>query len=223
MKIALTIGMFDGVHLGHRTLIQELKKWGKAVVVTFKNHPSTVIKAIPATPLISTFPHRLLLLKAAGADEIVALDFTPELAQTPFDEFLKNLKTPFNHLVLGEGAAFGRARGGNAEKVSAYSKTAGFEAHYISKIAHDNAVVSSGRIRAHIRAGELDEVSRLLGRPYSILATIIDGKLEIENLCLPPSGTYSVTINGAPHTARIEDNTVRVDTHTTQTAEIIFS
>jgi riboflavin kinase / FMN adenylyltransferase len=199
--LGLTIGSFDGVHMGHRALIGRLKEEvspkGSATLLTFKNHPSTILSARSSLPLISTPAHKLLLLKEAGIDLVILLTFSLEIARTPFQEFLKSVRIryPFSFLILGKGARFGKDREGDEKEVRALAEQWGFTAIYLDPVSTPQGEkISSGTIRKLIEQGELKMASSLLGRPYSLYAPLRGDLLSLEGLCLPPEGSYHIFV-----------------------------
>lgn len=160
MKTALTIGFFDGVHLGHRSLLSKLRGHPHTTILTFSNHPQSVFHP-PAPPLLLPLEEKISLLKAY-ADELIVLPFTLEFAQTSFEELLSRFD--LSHLLLGEGAVFGKDRKGNEEAIKNYAKTKGFTVEYLPKTLYAEAVVSSSRIRRAIQEGDLNLANKLLGK-----------------------------------------------------------
>jgi riboflavin kinase/FMN adenylyltransferase len=208
----LTIGNFDGVHLGHRALLNQLRtalpQGGQSVVYTFSNHPSHILSHLAPIPYICTLEHKLKLLHAAGVDATVLVPFSLELARTPFDRFLETLKETldFSVLVLGTDARFGKNREGNPEKTRQLGKTLGFEVIYVPKYMRSDQVVSSALIRTRIAQGDLDQAAHYLGRPYSIYAEVHHGAMSLKGLCLPPTGIYRATLEA-------ENQLFNVDAH----------
>lgn len=165
--IALTIGTFDGVHLGHQQLLSELKKRGYAALLTFSNHPAEILRPQAVPPLIDTLDQKLRRLEACGVDLAIVLPFTPDLASLPYDIFLQQLHDhlPFSSLVLGEGAVLGHGGRGTAENIGKLSQAMAFEAIYLPKLSFEGESISSRKIRALIEAGDFQQALRLLGRP----------------------------------------------------------
>jgi riboflavin kinase/FMN adenylyltransferase len=163
--IALTIGTFDGVHLGHQHLFQQLKKHGTVAVLTFSNHPAEVLHATHIPPLCS-LEQKLSLFKDHGIDLAIVLRFTPELALTPYDTFLKQIHhyLPFATLILGQGAVIGHQAQGDEARIKTLSKEMDFEAIYLPKATYDNETVSSRKIRELIKTGKTEQAHHLLGR-----------------------------------------------------------
>lgn len=212
-SVVLTIGSFDGVHKGHKALLDYAKtvispqKNNTLIVITFSNHPSTVLRPseLPTERLI-TLPHKLKLLQEYGAQDIVLLPFTLDLAAESAASFIKTVFThiPVSDLVLGYDAAFGKDRGGDPPTIKQLGKDLGFYVHYIAEQRHEEGPISSSRIRRAVKEGDFLKAASLLGRPYSIYAPIITGagkgkslgfptiNLRIEGLCSPPLGVYAV-------------------------------
>lgn len=157
--IALTIGVFDGVHAGHRFLLEEMKKKGSVAVLTFSNHPSEVLRG-KQVPSLCPLDERLERLRVAGVDLAIVLPFTLDLASESYDTFLKNVQKhlPFSFLVLGEGASFGKGNLGTQKTICKLDL--GFEAIYLKKCTHEGAPISSQRIRDLLVQGK--ETSNLL-------------------------------------------------------------
>lgn len=168
--VALTIGNFDGVHLGHQYLLTELKKHGTPVVVTFSNHPLEVLRPHDAPPCIISLEDKLDLLRQMGIAATFVLPFTQELAQTPYDRFIDNLQRaiPFSTLVGGEDIRVGYRGEGDATRIQALSKKMRFEAIFLSKITINGEIVSSRQIRKLIQNQQLDQARKWLGHSKGI-------------------------------------------------------
>lgn len=187
-RTALTIGTFDGVHLGHQSIFKRMQKLSPhTTVLTFLNHPCALLKP-PAPPLLTHFPLKLSLLASFGIDAIIALPFTSEFASLTYDALLQNFD--LSHLVLGADSAFGKHREGTPSNIQRYAKGRSFTVEYLPKFSLDNIPISSSRIRKAIISGDLALATRLLGRPYSI-----PYPLPPTPLVLPPSGTYPILID----------------------------
>lgn len=219
--IALTLGVYDGVHLGHQAIIKHLhkqtRKEGTRVILTFSDHPSHVFTPNHPVPQITTLSHRLQLFEEYGMHAAIVLPFTQALAKQPYEAFIAALyaKLPFTSLTLGEGAAFGKDREGNAQNLTNLGKIMGFETHFLKKESHHKDPISSGRIRTLIEEGALKKVKKLLGRPYSLRAPFNPGEIirendtlykwtvSFENMCLLPSAVYAIDIEGNEKTSAI--------------------
>lgn len=210
--IVLTIGNFDGMHLGHQALLQYLKNIAKkryacSAVLTFANHPSKVLNFNP-TPLICNIEHKLFLIDQAGIDLTILIPFTKEFSEQTPDQFLKKIQSilPFQILILGSDAHIGKNREGDKKMILALAKAMEFTAEYFPDVEKDGQRISSSLIRDCIRQGNLRQAEALLGRPYGIYGEIVKGSgrgtpigfptanIQVEGLCLPPLGVYAVSL-----------------------------
>lgn len=209
--IAITLGMFDGVHLGHQALLEQLKsisQGGTPVVLTYQNHPSTTLRPQNPTKLILPIEQRLNLLNELGIQTTYLLNFTEEFANQTADEFLRMLhqQIPFSFLVLGHDARIGKNKEAGPEEIQKMADELAFSVIQVPPYIQDGAVVSSSRLRKALQQGYLEEVVKLLGRPYSIAGPVIGGKetgrkigfrtanINVDSLCLPPLGVYAVWV-----------------------------
>jgi len=239
----VTLGYFDGMHLGHQAVIERLKNNAdknkyKSIILSFSNHPASILRPHLEPAFITTFTHRTRLLQATGVDELVMLEFTKELSMLSPREFLVLLKKHANikGLVLGYDAVFGHQRTGERSHLYEIAHELGISIEYLESSKIEEDVVSSSKIRKQIAEGNLKEVSRYLGRPYSILNTVIPGmqmgrqlgfrtaNMNIEGLCLPPFGVYRsvLTVQGASFPSLVnlgiapsirEEKTPRLEVH----------
>ncbi|HEY8645144.1 MAG TPA: riboflavin biosynthesis protein RibF [Gaiellaceae bacterium] len=165
---AVAIGTFDGVHLGHRAVIRAATDAGPTpTVVTFHPHPRTAFGNRVA--LLSTLERRLELLAECGVEDVLVVEFTPELASVAPDEFAREYLTAIGTeiVVAGEGFRFGRERAGDFELLRAL----GFDARQVPLVEG----FSSTRIRQLAAAGEVEDAARLLGRPLDVDGTVVSG------------------------------------------------
>jgi riboflavin kinase/FMN adenylyltransferase len=167
--IALTIGMFDGVHLGHQQLLKKLLATGqKTAILTFIPHPREVLSPSHSSPLqLTTHAQKKKLLEKLGIHFLITLPFTREFAQTRYDQILNSI--PFTHLILGRGSAFGYKREGTEIAVRAWAKNRPVTIEYLPKFELDGAPVSSIRIRNALMTGDRPLAERLLGYPLTFL------------------------------------------------------
>ena len=212
--IALSIGVFDGVHIGHQSIINKLhqktRKQGTRVILTFSNHPSDILTPNTPTPLISSFSHKLHMLEEFGIDLTIALSFSHAFSEQNHEDFLISLfnKLPFDFLILGKGATFGKNRLGNENSLKKISQKMKFEIDFLKKEHSYKELISSNCIRKLIEKGSLKKVKKLLGRPFSIRVpfnpeevtryneTLYQWLFHCRGLCLLPSGVYAVDIKG---------------------------
>lgn len=187
-----TVGMFDGVHLGHQTLFAKLREMQKPIsIVTFSTHPLQILQPQKALSLITPLPIKLALLQAQGFESAIVLPFSHTLADLLFDQFLDPL--PLSHLILGKGAAFGKGKEGNEANVLSWAEKRGVIAEYIEKAKAGRESISSRRIRDAIKMGDLTLAEQLLGRPHLLSVPADSAYFPIFNLCMPPDGRYPLS------------------------------
>lgn len=209
----LTIGTFDGVHLGHQAVLRRLKEAaleqnGACAAVTFQNHPSEILRPDHIVKNLCTLPHKIKLIESQGVDHLLLLPFTREIADLTAEEFISRIKPLFNfsHLILGHDATFGKNKHGDRETIKKIAESQNFSVEYLPQTKVSGTTVSSSRIRSYLEQGTFTFVNRLLGRRYSILSRVVHGSrqgrvigfptanLDIGGLCLPPHGVYAVTL-----------------------------
>lgn len=206
----LTIGNFDGMHLGHQAVLRRLKEICEnenkfSCVLTFDNNPSEVLRPDHPKRQLCSLSHKMHLLEQAGIDILVLLTFTKEFSEQSVDVFLQKLHTllSFSDLVLGYDAALGHNREGDRARVGLLAQSLGFNLEYIEQLYFQNIALSSSAVRNLILSGEIAQAEKLLGRKYSIYipvmlcdvqanATILT--LDLSGLCLPPEGRYAVNL-----------------------------
>lgn len=178
----IAIGSFDGVHIGHQSLIRQMTSNARAlgvppVVVTFYPQPVVLFRNIKNDFYISTLPDRRSLIESLGVQAMVTLPFTRELAQVSAFEFLKQLHQHFGmlHLWVGEEFTLGSNREGTVERITEIGSQLGFTVHAIERVTLDGEIVSSGRIRDALRAGDLPLAERMLGRTFTMQGMVVHG------------------------------------------------
>lgn len=189
----LAIGMFDGVHLGHRAVIDAAvqsarRADGVAAVLTFWPHPSAVMRPDHATKLIVSPEIKARLLAAAGVDAVVSQRFTPEFAQIEAEFFLPHLKKflPRIHTIyVGENWRFGRGRRGDLALLLVEARKHGIAVFSSSRIQENGEPISSTRIRACLESGRIEEANTLLGFTYFAEGRVQRGKNLGERLGFP--------------------------------------
>ncbi len=180
----LAIGMFDGVHLGHRAVIGAAVRaagagGGSAGVLTFWPHPSALFRPENPTRLIQDVPTKVRALRALGVDAVITQPFTPDLAAVPAEMFLPWLKSVLPSLAavyVGDNFRFGRGRLGNVEVLAQSGRTAGIAVVSAPRLTADGDAVSSTRIRQLLEAGEIAAANALLGAPYVAFGRVTPGK-----------------------------------------------
>lgn len=178
----LSIGVFDGVHLGHQAVVGQTvraaqRARGSSVILTFDPHPESVLKKKPVPLLTSTDEKRELLIKL-GADYVVVLGFTPELAQQRPAEFIARVILPrieVKRLFVGKGFALGKDRKGTVNVLRSVGLEYGFDVDEVDYARVENIKVSSTRIRRSLADGRVSEAARFLGRPYFARGVVVTG------------------------------------------------
>ncbi len=178
----LTIGVFDGVHLGHKYLISQLKEHARqqnllSGVVTFHQHPLAVLSPQTRLPFLTDLTTRTCLLKGEGVDAIVTLAFTRELAHLSAREFVSLLKKylRMRGLLVGSDFALGRNQEGNISTLRTLGQDMNFSVILISPVVIDGEVVSSTAIRNALANGDMERVANLTGRPFSLHGRVVIG------------------------------------------------
>jgi len=207
----LTIGVFDGVHLGHKYLISQLRELARqqdllSGVVTFRQHPQEVLSSQTKLPSLTDLTQRTKLLKNESVEAIIALSFTHDLAQLSPRQFVSLLKKHLRMrgLVVGPDFALGRNKEGNTNALCALGQDMNFSVTVIPSIMINGEVVSSTAIRQALAEGDMRRVHNLAGRPFSLSGQVISGAgrgIELgfptANLnisreqALPPDGVYA--------------------------------
>lgn len=208
-KSVISIGNFDGVHLGHRLIIKTLKdlsyrEKAPSVLISFQPHTRFFLQKGLQEHLLSTQDQKIDLLKSLSVDHLILLEFKQTLAKKTAAEFLKDLqkKLCFSHLVLGKTAKLGSDRQSDGLRKIAAEEN--FTLEQIEPLKENQEKVSSSSIRDLLKLAHLEKVEKLLKRPYSITGTVTKGRkqarflgfptanVSLEQLCLPPFGVYSV-------------------------------
>jgi riboflavin kinase/FMN adenylyltransferase len=213
--VATTIGVFDGVHRGHRRVLEALVEWahedsGDAVVVTFDRHPKEVLTGEKPAALAS-LEHRLVLLARAGVDAAFVLPFDERTANTTAEEFVRVVLVGAlraKKVLLGANHRFGKGRAGDLALLTRLGPELGFEARELELEPADaeGHVISSTAIREAIRDGRLEDAERMLGRPVTVLGQVVRGEargrllgfptanLDLHHEARPPRGVYAAAV-----------------------------
>lgn len=184
MRNIITIGNFDGIHLGHRkllgTMLLEAERESlNPVVITYGNHPAYTLYHPAAPMLLMPIPVRIRKLKELGIDEVEVLDFTQGFADTAAYDFLSSYLIPTYHpavIVVGFDSHFGKGREGNYHFLERYASEYDYRLIYIDPVMHDDAPVSSSMIRNMLRYGNVTDAAKLLTHPYCIGGKVEHGK-----------------------------------------------
>jgi riboflavin kinase/FMN adenylyltransferase len=209
----VTIGNFDGHHRGHLSLLQTVvararEVNGTAIAVTFDPHPVRVLAPHVELRFLTSPEEKLERFKSAGVDEVVFLEFTPELAAMTPEEFadvVLHRRLKVAELFVGQHFAFGKGRAGRIIDLERFGATMGFAVHPVRPVVLNGDVVSSTRIRHLIQAGQMEAAAALLGRSYGMTGTVVSGQQQGQALgwptanlripadrVIPPDGVYAV-------------------------------
>ena len=212
----ITLGNFDGVHLGHQALFQRVKERagqmrGTSMVMTFWPHPMRVLRKDVDLPLITVYDQKMELLERQGLDVIICLDFTPELAAIPPRDFVRSIlvdRIGVKEVIIGYDFRFGARGEGNRALLIEMGREHGFVVDTVGPQSDaGDQIISSTRIREVIRAGAVDEAPALLGRYYRISGRVVKGKsrggkllgfptanLKLADELVPRTGVYAVLV-----------------------------
>ena len=180
----VTLGNFDGVHLGHQEIFSRVRErakeiQGTSLVYTFHPHPLSVLTPGRQFLNITTLEEKLKLIEKAGIDVVICEPFTLEFSQLTAEEFVKNIlwgQIGTKEIFVGEDYTFGSKRQGNIYFLSTMGKSLNFRVKIIESQVKDSIIVKSSKIRELIQMGEVEIARRLLGRYYSIAGQVIKGK-----------------------------------------------
>jgi riboflavin kinase/FMN adenylyltransferase len=211
---ALTIGNFDGVHLGHRALIDAARAdaaslGGRSAALTFEPHPAKALNPEMAPRLITTLSHKLELLEACGLDATVVQTFDQSFASLSPRDFvdgtlLRDLGV--RSVVVGEDFSFGKGRSGSVRELAVWLPEGGARLRLVHPVTLDGIPISSTRIREMLLEGRVEAAARLLGRPFDLDGTVVRGmgrgatigwptaNVHSETELLPESGVYAVRV-----------------------------
>lgn len=193
-ETVLTIGVFDGVHKGHRYLIEILIRQARekgllSGVVTFHPHPQSVLHSRPSAngPCLMNLADRVKEIRQLGIDLVAPLSFTPEVAKLGAQQFTALLREylKMRGLVIGPDFVLGKGREGNAEKLAALGREMGFFVHNVPPLTANSEVVSSTLVRQTLTQGNMAKVKDLMGRHFSIAAKVVHGDKRGQTLVFP--------------------------------------
>ena len=206
----LTLGVFDGLHLGHQLIMQTVVERARAVsavptVITFEPHPREVLHPESAPPLLQTFDQKIEALGVLGIEQTIVIHFDKQFAQIRAQDFLRDAVVDRLHakeVYLGCGFAFGHDREGNIDLLRSVSQSLGFFADEAPEVRLRGRRVSSSRIRELLQHGRVNLARRMLGRPYGVEGRVVRGaergatlgfptaNLHPQNRVIPRNGVY---------------------------------
>lgn len=212
---SVTIGSYDGLHLGHQDIFRRVKEraasWtGQAVVLTFNPHPAQVFRLDTPLQFITPYPLKMELLASLGIDVTVNLPFTPDIYQMSAEEFVREIiyrKIGPRMLAVGFNFTFGRGREGRAEDLKRLADPLGMEVDIVPPFRRGGEIISSTLIRQLIKDGDIAKANRMLGRPFMMLGTVVSGhgrgkilgyptaNLTLGTQIRPKTGVYAVRVH----------------------------
>ena len=208
---AVTVGNFDGVHRGHQALAAETvarahAAGGDAVALTFDPHPARVLAPERVPPALTTAGQKAELLAALGLDVLAVLPFTADVAALAPDAFARSVLSGAlgaRHVVVGEAFRFGRGKTGDAATLARLGEELGFDVGALPAVTDGGRPVSSSRVREALAEGDAAHAAALLGRPYFVDGTVVEGdrrgrtigvptaNLDVGGALLPARGVYA--------------------------------
>ncbi len=209
--VFLAIGVFDGVHLGHQAVISTAARHaqeagGTAVVVTFDPHPAKILRPQESPRLLTATQHKIELIRVLGVSHLLVLKFDREFASTPPADFVRQLVAaakPLREICVGQEWSFGKNRAGNLALLKELGAQLDFNVVGVEPVTSEGTIVSSTAIRRAVEAGDFKTAARMLGRDYTILGTVEQGKqlgrslgfptanLSAHSEQFPPNGVYA--------------------------------
>ncbi len=216
-RAVVTIGTFDGVHMGHRKIIAQLKEEaaridGETVIITFHPHPRKIVSSVPGDiKLLTTLQEKISLLEAAGIDHLVVVPFDHVFSNQTAEQYVKDFLYAYfkpHTVIIGYDHRFGKGREGNYQMMKEYGKLLGFEVKEISEQIINEIVISSTRIRHALKSNDIATANQFLGYPYFFEGVVIEGNklgrtigyptanlhISSEEKLIPGNGVYAVTV-----------------------------
>lgn len=210
----VTIGVFDGVHIGHKAIIEKVVKKARqtdrrGVVVTFDPHPLKALHSKHFVPSLISLKHRIDIIKGLGIDEVIVMKFNKRMANLSPERFIEDIlikRLGAEEIIVGEDFCFGKGGCAGVKELKEITGRRSIKVRVVRPVRKNSHTVSSTLIRRLITEGRIDEASRLLGRPFSILGTVVSGTRLARTLgyptanvnphheVMPPSGVYAVKV-----------------------------
>lgn len=214
LKVIAAIGIFDGVHLGHRRIIKAAvraakRMRGRSVIITFDPHPLKILRPHKPIPSIMSTAHRMRLICELGADVCAVIKFTRRFSELKPRDFIKKVlvdRFKASKLFIGSNFAFGKNNAGSAALLKRLGPEYGFKVAIVPMVKVNGRAVSSTAIRNLIIRGKIKEASRMLGRPVTVFGTVVSGasrgrllgyptaNIDPHHEAIPPSGVYAVRV-----------------------------
>jgi riboflavin kinase / FMN adenylyltransferase len=210
----VTLGNFDGVHLGHQDIFNRVKEeaskiHGEGVVITFEPHPLKVLAPEKLLPLLTPYRKKMVLIQKSGIETVLCIEFSSAFSEISPSEFIKSIlveKVKARKVIIGYNYHFGKGQTGDAQILKEAGIVFQFEVEVVEPFRIGQTIVSSSKIRDLIQRGEVEGASRLLGRDYPIMGKVVEGakrgqmlgfptaNLEISEELYPKAGVYAVEV-----------------------------
>lgn len=213
----VTVGVFDGVHLGHRALLDRLaflagKDGGESVIITFDTHPRLVLSEKTGGFLfLSTLDEKKKLLSESRVDHLIIMNFTRELGNMEAGDFIREIlvgKIGVKHLIVGYDNHFGKGRRGDFNRIHECAELYDFEVEQVDSLSAEGGIISSSAIRDALLDGRLEDANRWLGYNYFMTGTVVEGRklgrsfgfptanIKPDDICklLPADGVYAIEV-----------------------------
>jgi riboflavin kinase/FMN adenylyltransferase len=212
--VCAALGVFDGVHLGHQSVIAQVLKDARQMgalplVITFDRHPISVLNPAKAPQMIYPLEAKLSLLEQLGIEKVMLIPFNEKIASLSAPDFFKIISTnlfPLLSISMGTGFVFARNRTGNIKKLREMAVETRTIVQEVPSVCIHEEKISSSQIRIEISRGNFEKASQMLGRPYSIISNVVVGdqigrtigyptaNLSVLDRAIPPTGVYAVTV-----------------------------
>ncbi len=210
----VTLGNFDGVHLGHQKIFSRVKEeaqryHGEGLVITFEPHPLRILAPERFLPLLTPFRKKMMLIEKSGIETVLCIEFTTQFSEISPDAFIQDIllaKIKVKKIVIGYNYHFGRNQMGDAQTLLHAGKRFHFEVEVVEPIQIGETIVSSSKIRELIKEGQVEQASKLLGRNYPMIGRVVEGarrgktlgfptaNLQIQEGVYPKNGVYAVDV-----------------------------
>lgn len=199
----LTIGTYDGVHLGHQKILSLLLKTAaqysaRNMVVTFEPHPQIVVGNKPDVQILTTIEEKEKILKDFGIENLLVIPFTRQFAATSSEEFVKSFlieKIGMKGIIIGHDHHFGKGRDGNQQTLAELSEQFGFVLHKVEAVSFEKKIISSSKIRIALKNGNLAEANTFLNRNYFFSGKVVEGMKRGRTIGFPTANLHPLNPN----------------------------
>ena len=213
-KSVITVGTFDGFHLGHRKLFETIQNLAheknyESIVLTFKPHPRSVLSTENSIKLLTTFDEKLELMRDCLIDNLLVINFSKEFAMMPYEKFVEEIlvkRLNIGILVIGHDHKFGRDRLGDENRLREMAEKFNFDIKIVEPVIINDDIISSTKIRLALNSGNIKKANHYMARQYSFIGNVVHGAtrgrllgfptanilLEDENKLIPQNGVYAV-------------------------------